>query len=476
MRSKFLRSLPTCMFITKAMQLLLASFFFLICLQSNAQTFYYFETKFSPQVKPAVNYYILLYVEADGSATARIRYKDPITNSARRAEQSFIDSSDFNNVAAPDSSKKFLMAPASPGFLLDDDPNFISDPNYITPRFIFQKKTDSTELYFEPIAIEYKGTDQKWHAAETTIIQQKSFADLRANKDTTQIFYNPGEDLYKYIFEFNSRGLDIKELKTKIHLIAVANTVDKSIGSSSKKDLDRVTTTFRTVADELAIQLDTITIFGNNFNKANVQKAIDKLKPAPDDIVVFYYSGHGFRYPTDSSEYARMSFRIDPSADLKANNLGIEDIYKQLLKKHAKFTLVLGDCCNRLVEGFIPKGGEPLKTKGTGTEGLKLNVDNFKTLFLAKDLKSILIGSANKNQFALGNPKLGGFFTNYFIAELTNNLYTGAQTVGWPVLLTAAKAKATYWSTSALCVDDNCTTCPKKRCFQRAITKPNFDN
>ena len=71
-----------------------------------------------------------------------------------------------------------------------------------------------------------------------------------------------------------------------------------------------------------------------------------------NDIVMFYYSGHGFRYPNDASDYPRMWLKTGSDENVETNNLRIEeDVYDHIIKMGAGVNIVLSDCCNTTAAG-----------------------------------------------------------------------------------------------------------------------------
>lgn len=259
--------------------------------------------------------------------------------------------------------------------------------------------------------------------------------------------------------------------KEKIFLIAIANSNDPHIGHSSKTDLEKVVYTFNTIAENLGI-MNPITreISGEDFNKDAVVKALEELNPAPIDIVLFYYSGHGFRYLEDESKFTRMSFRTSERQDLSSNNLSLEFVYHELLKKGPRVTIVMGDCCNAVVE-TRPSVGRPAdRTRGEIPGPIRADIAQ--KLFFPEERLSILCGAADVNQFSSGNPAMGGFFTHFFIEEINKHLYGDVKTPAtWENILNVVKEKARYQALTAACKDDNrCRTgCAEVRCRQTAI-------
>lgn len=113
-------------------------------------------------------------------------------------------------------------------------------------------------------------------------------------------------------------------------------------------------------------------IAGTKYNKKNVELAIKNLKPVPDkDIVVFYYTGHGFRKPTERKKISQFPF-LDLRSKTDSNymaqsRLNIEkDIFNKIVSKGARFNLVLGIVvilmfrCQKWSLLLLPPKGDPV--------------------------------------------------------------------------------------------------------------------
>lgn len=456
MKRTVFRSCPFAVLKKRAAGKLLIFLCLFVSVKGYSQSYFYFESKLTIPNSPPLIYYTFLTVETDGTASGRIRYQEPVSGESRLIEQSFIDSSNTLLTDDADTATKYLIPVGEAYYIEGTD-----DSGFIQPRFIFQKKTDDKASFYIPFALEYKGVAESWNTAETTLIQQKSYEELTKQKEFVSYFYSEADNFYAYLFNLDTRSLNSVEQKTRLFLIAVANTGDAKIGVTSQKDLDKITETFTTLTDKLGITLVSQKIAGTAFNKKAVDDAINKwLTPTNIDIVVFYYSGHGFRYSFDVSNYPRISLRTSPDQNIDLNNLSIEEVYNRIVKKGARVNIVLSDCCNENFDAPPPIGRNLLKTKDVGTSGLKLNIDNCKALFFPNHPVSILSSAAEKNQLAVGNPELGGFFTNFFQAQLTKSLYSNQGESSWLRILLNAKESTRKQALTA--------PCNNARCIQRA--------
>ena len=95
----------------------------------------------------------------------------------------------------------------------------------------------------------------------------------------------------------------------KLHLIVVANTLISDIGPSCIADRDKLDYEFSNISDALGLSYRKYVVDGSNFNKENVQYTLDLVHPAANDVVIFVYRGHGFRYDNQTDIYPMMDLR-----------------------------------------------------------------------------------------------------------------------------------------------------------------------
>ena len=228
--------------------------------------------------------------------------------------------------------------PVFPTFVMQyDKQGSFSDEIYV----IFQDVYDDEELQDENIeSIEY------FKEVDLAQIDENYILD----------FYDEDEEMYSKIINArniilsqsnvtNNTNDNVSNQSVTMHLLMVAATEDESIGKSVKTDLNLVTRDFKQIAQQLNIKYNETIISGNKFNKSNIEKAIANFNPGANDIAVFIYSGHGFRYNDDTDAYPRMFLTYDGIAD-NAHQLSTTEVYNTIVKKKARFTLFLTDCCN----------------------------------------------------------------------------------------------------------------------------------
>lgn len=412
---------------TKFIPALLLLFF--ISLTAQSQSVYHFQYKLAT-INDPVTYHAILVKYDDGSGFLRVRYTAPGTNEDRLVEMDIEELQLAGKTGAPDSSKQVFKT---------INPRVISGSSktkYELPVLVFA--LDSLTGFYEPSGI--WPTQSRVGSARDSFLVKNFIGGNNLSKDLVLNFFTEDEEFYQGMFRPVTRGLDANEKNIKLHLLVVADTLDKEIGASCSKDMQRTVDSFTELAEFLGIKIITQAICGINFNKKNVQDAVAKLKPSPNDIVVFYYSGHGFRKTGENRRFPHIKLKTDHKnrQDVLLNSVNIEDIFLSIKKKGARFNLVLSDCCNDDILSSNSIGGVPGLTRGSG---LLWSENNCKTLFLNKNPMSILATAADYGQRASSNNNFGGFFSHYFKASMEEYFSLFKRNVTWDQVLQDAKTQ-----------------------------------
>lgn len=215
---------------------------------------------------------------------------------------------------------------------------------------------------------------------------------------------------------------DPEHIQTKLILVIVANTNDPKIGKGCEVDINTIHHMFEDLSNQMNFNFIDLVIKGNDYGKENVLKTIDTIEPGPNDIVVFYYSGHGFSYEKDKNVvYPQVDLRTDPNNTEKDfidhNTENLSDIFIRVKGRGARLNIVIGDCCNTSIE--YPrtfKGGSEKERKAIPPPK---EVDKKLAEALFCDLTaSILVGAAERGQYAISDDEIGSIFTH----NLANHL------------------------------------------------------
>jgi len=416
-----------------------------------SQSLYHLQFNFQ-NLGDSTTYHAFLVRFEDGSGLLRVRYL-PEPDKDVLIEMDIEEQTVPDKLGMPDTNILVLKA-INPRFIVGND-----KIKFSAPVFIF--KINPVSGYFDPAAVVASGHDIM--TSPNSFLVAELIDRVAIRKDFVLQFFSADEDFYVNLFTDKTRGLTPVEKSTKLHLLIVADTLDKEIGSACAKDMRRIVETFTGLTNFLGINISIKTICGKEYSKPNIQTAVNNLKPSANDIVIFYYTGHGFRIPERPVRFPnlklknfknlRESFRDSITwinKDRRDNitySMNIEDIFTAVKKKGARFNLVMSDCCNNDIFGTNAVGTKPGKTKGSGIEWSE---DNLRTLFLNKTPTSILLTAASNGQKATSNNDFGGFCSYFFKTSMENYCSKLKTNVTWDLILqdtkrqTAFKARHTY--------------------------------
>ncbi|MGX5857320.1 caspase family protein [Dyadobacter jiangsuensis] len=208
------------------------------------------------------------------------------------------------------------------------------------------------------------------------------------------------------------------------YAVLVADTKDPSLGASCEKDLEEMSGTLRNISKKIEYNYRELVCHQDKFGKGGIQEAISKIQCKPEDIIFFYYTGHGIN--AEKSKF--------PILYLKDENMELETVHRLLKEKKPRFCLTLGDCCNNLFPGR--RGMRPAKPvlKGIGvTQDTKI----LRKLFVEAN-GDLLISSAKKGERATAHPNEGSFYSNTWMQAIAYAENHNTH-VSWETLLADAE-------------------------------------
>ena len=346
-----------------------------------------------------------------------------------------------------DGSSYFFMSGSSPKYITDGAEGLVYNPDY----FIWRKSKDQ----------------QNWNSPSTTDDPKLNIA----NEIPVDSFYQMSPStvsesfLRRYFWDTEADFLSLKQLcglggtvvtpvvntGATLHLVVIANTLIGDIGAGCAADRDKLDYEFKGIADALGFNYRKYIADGNNFNKTSVQNTLNEVAPGNNDIVIFVYRGHGFRWNNQKDAYPMMDLRSSSYMNIEqSTSLALSDVYNTLRNKGARLNIVLADCCNNNV-GLNQTTTASFLNSQTDN---KPDVAKLKKLFVTS--RGILISAAaHSGELSWSNP-FGGFFTLSFIQAMKDKIsYFNNTSSTWNDIVNDAVRLAKDKSSPALC--SNCT-------------------
>jgi hypothetical protein len=163
----------------------------------------------------------------------------------------------------------------------------------------------------------------------------------------------------------------VATLAATLHALFVIDTDDANIGRMVARDLDIMGDEVQRIAQATGLTLNDRVYRGRDFTTKNVMDAVRSIAPARDDVVLFYYSGHGFRTKNKNTRWPYLYFHNKPP-----NPVDFGWVVDEMARKGARLTLVLTDSCNNVVNVQIRETQKALP------QGMSKAANGYRELFL----------------------------------------------------------------------------------------------
>lgn len=409
-----------------------------ITLHSSSQSLY--EIKFRD--KQNIQYSCFLVFFHENNAYMRIAYTHNNTPVIVNVTYK------VKNGTTTDGAKYSMLSGSNPEFIMGADPQRSYNPDYF--------------IWF------YNTAARKWdtpYTTDDTLLRAKNYVTVDSYLELTPGYITDAY-LKKFFRTYESKYFAMRKMcglttvtlppisttkPAKLHLVVVANTYDASIGNGCSTDAINLKNEFRQVAKALNIPITEYVVDGSTFSKEKVMSTLNGVYPGSNDIVLFVYRGHGFRWKDQASDWPRMDLRsnsYDQTAEI--NSMNLHDVYNTLTAKGARLNIILGDCCNSEVNV------SPVTLNNYLTFQVDNNSDISKLRKLFLNTKgTILSASARKGEVSWVSTQ-GGLYSISFLQALREEIsYFNSGTAGWDNILNKTINLARTKSTKTYC--SNCS-------------------
>ena len=146
----------------------------------------------------------------------------------------------------------------------------------------------------------------------------------------------------------------------KFHFIYFSDTNDSEIGRSSEEANRYFLNNFiPQLKQSTGLEVVEHVFTGGRFNRDFLDAAIKFLPSRNDDVIFFYYSGHG--YNDGSSQFPLMTLGLRGD-DLEKRKKPVVEVYEALRKRPHKLLVVMAEACNAV---YASRGVKAIAWPGT---------------------------------------------------------------------------------------------------------------
>lgn len=177
--------------------------------------------------------------------------------------------------------------------------------------------------------------------------------------------------------------------------------------------------------------------YGESLSPEACKNLINSMSISPQDIIVFYYSGHGGRPNVTDPDwinkhpFPQMCFGLGMQDQNRF--ISVEWLKGQLQSKGAQLVVILTDCCNSLTQGLLQRHVS-YTSNNRGPETLSEGkAKNLQKLFLG--YKGIVVATSSKpSQYSNGVDGYGGLYTGE-MCKLFDMLEREVTNLSWETFL-----------------------------------------
>lgn len=216
------------------------------------------------------------------------------------------------------------------------------------------------------------------------------------------------------------------------HAIIFADTQDANIGKSTNIDLNNISNMLVEAQSSLKDEMDFYYyIYPKDYcSPENLRRVLRNIQCQSEDVVFFYYSGHGVRSMEDTSPYPQMCLGLPLQEQERM--ISVEGVDKALAEKNPRLRFVITDCCNSTSEFVTPKleiskGNSMVNSQTKG---------NYRKLFL-NHYGNVIATSSKAGETSSCNTEIGGFFTYCLLAVMENAIQQNVS--DWELILKAVQ-------------------------------------
>ncbi len=226
-----------------------------------------------------------------------------------------------------------------------------------------------------------------------------------------------------------------------LHIVVFAGTDDTNaiLRTGIRQTKEDVKQEYRLVAENLQMRLNQQVYSGSEFNYVNLQQVMRDLNPGSDDVVVFYFIGHGINNPEIDSQWPQLAF-LEGGAGARSRLVPFREIINHLERKNQRLLIMIAESCNDS-SGRTDYFAEDLMGMVTLSYSSR-DIERLKDLYIRSE-GTIICSSSEPGQPSVVVPS-GGVFAKAFL-EVHKDLTSISGWADWNTLFEKTRLRTMSW-------------------------------
>ncbi|GAB3717809.1 hypothetical protein GCM10027592_60210 [Spirosoma flavus] len=205
-----------------------------------------------------------------------------------------------------------------------------------------------------------------------------------------------------------------------LHVVMMAAVDDKNLGAACQSDVAVMTENFKQISKGIGYELNLKQLQNDRFTGKALRAALDSVKPAANDVLVFYYTGQGYNHMDHKSEFPYLKVN-----DYQASAIDLDEVHQRLKQKGARLSVTMSDCSNELLPSLTRSFTKPVRITAAKISDEDVSRLLQKLFITVKG--DVKIAGAERSQYSYAFPGGRGSlyttsFENAFETALNNNV------------------------------------------------------
>jgi len=213
-----------------------------------------------------------------------------------------------------------------------------------------------------------------------------------------------------------------------LHTILIGDMLAEDIRRCVKQDIAHMQKEVERIETYTELPTQKYVVSGD-LPTSDVLNDIENMQIEEDDIVLFFFSGHGYRTRDKKNIWPNLYFTQEQF------DVNFATILFILSEKKPRFLLAIADCCNRQ-RSF---GTVLMHSKGQSVAEKEVLAWNYQHLFL-NPIGTIFVSSSSAEEDSYCEPIHGSCFTYFFLKEL-HHAVCSEEIPNWETILFKVKKK-----------------------------------